>query len=661
MSLHWRPLLLAALVAGLPAAAGAQPPTSDLGSASIEELMNMRVTIASRRSQRAEDVPAAVYVITRDAIQRSGFATLPDILRLAPGVQVAQVVSSRWAISIRGFNDLYSNKLLVLVDGRSVYTRTFSGVYWDLQDLMVSDIERIEVIRGPAGVAWGANAVNGVINIITRDAADTQGTVVHLSAGTFDRERVGVRHGGSFGAAAYRVYSQWSGHGASEPAGGTSFSDGWHRLTSGARVDWRLGRDAVLTQAQFTAARSTPGWLTLAELAPGVVPSPAGVSNSRQASVLASWTRTRASGAVFQLQGYHTYADRDEPVVALRERTSDVHAQYDAVLGRRHALVFGGGYRHFDVRGGETVTARLGSQTLHTLNVFAQDEITLRTGLTATLGAKVEHDTFGGVEFTPSGRVMWHLGDRQHLWGAVSRANRAPAVTDRDFRLHFGVEPGPLPAYVSYVGNPDYRREELSQVEAGYRARIGARASMDATVFHGRYDGLPTYEPLAPSVELTPGPPHVLVGVGLRSLLNARARGAEVSARWEPRPGWEVMGWYAYLDLSVDLDAGSLDAATGQTDGNAPAHQWRLGSSYAPRPGIQLSASLARSGRLSALAVPAHTRLDARAEFRVHPRITAAIVGQNLLEATHREFAGSTLFVASSMPRSARVDLRWAF
>lgn len=233
-----RLLILAALLGALPAAAAAQPPRPDLGAVSIEELMTMRVTIASRRSQRAEDVPAAIYVITREAIRRSGLATLPEILRLAPGVQVAQVVSSQWAISIRGFNDLYSNKLLVLVDGRSVYTRTFSGVYWDLQDLMVPDIDRIEVIRGPAGVAWGANAVNGVINIITRHAADTQGTVVDVSAGTFARERVGIRHGGAVGDAAYRVHAQWSGHEPSKPLDGLSFSDAWHRLSTGARVDW---------------------------------------------------------------------------------------------------------------------------------------------------------------------------------------------------------------------------------------------------------------------------------------------------------------------------------------------------------------------------------------------------------------------------------------
>jgi iron complex outermembrane receptor protein len=624
--------------------------------------MDIRVTSAARKSQRAEDVPAAIYVITGSDIRQSGLMTLPEILRLAPGVQVAQVSAGRWAVSIRGFNDIYSNKLLVLMDGRSVYTRSFSGVLWDMQDVMASDIERIEIIRGPGGVAWGANAVNGVVNIISRPALETQGLALDASVGTFASERVGVRYGGTVGSAAYRVFSQWSGYADAWPAERARFADHWHSLTSGARVDWTRRSDAVLVQGHFTTNQTRAGWLTLPSFLPDVAPVTDGVTRGDEASVVGRWTRTWTSGRLFQVQAYHTATRRNEPVARFSENSSDVDAQYETRLGSRHGLVFGGGYRHVNVTGEDTFTVQLGSNRLETFNMFVQPEIVVRRGLAVTLGSKVEYDTFGGWGLLPSARVMWEVSPDQRLWVAASRARRTPSISDRDFRFNLAVQPGPpLPVVVAVIGDPAYRSERLVQLEAGHRIQLGATAAFDATVFSGSYDGLPTSEPVEPRLELTPGPPHVLAGITLANLLNARMNGVEFTARWNPLKPWKIETSYSYLHLTTKVDPASQDPAASTTDSNAPKHQWEAKTVYALRPGVEVGASIWRVGKLERLQVPAYTRLDARAEFRLNGRMTAAVVAQNLLHAHHQEFGSESAFLTSRIPRSARLDLRWEF
>jgi iron complex outermembrane receptor protein len=655
-------LVLLAGAAALPITALAQAPATDLTTATLEELMAIRVTSASRKSQAAEDVPAAVYVITRQDIRRSGLVTLPEILRLAPGVQVAQVNASRWAISIRGFNYLYSNKLLVLVDGRSVYTRTFSGVFWDMQDVMVADIERIEVIRGPGGAVWGANAVNGVINVITRASRDTQGLALDASVGTLALGRAGVRYGGRLGAASYRVFSQWSGYGDASQVAATPFDDRWRSLTNGVRADWSRGGDAILAQSHFTANTTRPGWLVLTSAAPGLAPVTDGIATASEVSVLGRWTRTRDTGGVLQVQAFHTSMRRDEIIAALREQTSDVDAQYETALGNRHGLVFGGGYRYVGFSVDNTFTMSLDPRPARTFSTFLQDEIALRPDLALTLGSKLEHDTFGGWGLLPSARIMWELTPSQHLWGAVSRTRRTPALTERYSRVNVGVAEGPgLPVAFGYTGNPDYRSEVLVQTEAGFRTSIGPDATLDATVFSGAYDGLPTIEPLPPVVSLTPPPAHLQVGGTFANLLSARSSGVELSGQWNPVAPWQLEASYSFLHVTARVDPTSLDPGKAATDGSAPSHQWLLRSTASLRPGVQLGASVARVGALDQLRIPAYTRVDARLEVRLSRHLTAAAVGQNLTGDAHREFSSDILFLSSGVPRSARLDLRWEF
>ena len=658
-----RAVVAVVLAGGVTDSASAQvSPTLSLGQATLEEFMDIRVTSAARKSQRAEDVAAAIFVITRDDIRRSGHATLPEVLRMAPGVQVAQVSASKWAISMRGFNDLYSNKLLVLVDGRSVYTRTFSGVFWDMQDLMLSDIERIEVIRGPGGASWGANAVNGVINVITRSSAETPGLAVDVSRGTLLRERAGIRYGGTFGPAAYRVYSQWSGFSDSGPSGPTSFSDRWHTLTTGVRTDVARGQDHWLAQGHVTALRGQPGGPALTSVVPQVALSMDGRSEAREIAALGRWTRTRTDGTVVQVQAYHTAARRDEPVIEFSEHSTDIDAQYETRLGARHGLVFGGGFRRVGLSGTGSMTLRLGDADLRTVSAFVQDEIDLGQDVAVTLGSKLEHDTFGGWGLLPSARVIWDGLDRQRVWASLSRARRTPAVSERDVALVLAVvEEAGLPLVLTALGDERFRAEQLTQVELGHRARLGGNASVDTTVFTGSYRHLRSYEPLDTRLDVSDGWPLLRLDVVPANLARARASGVEVAGHWTPTSTWRLDGSYSFLHLESRVDTASLDTSVEMLARLAPTHQWQGRTTYTPTQRIELTGSVSRTGELSGVSIPAYARADARAAYRLSRGLTAALVGQNLQQARHREYATDVFFLASSMPRSVRVDLRWEF
>ena len=661
-----RPAVIAFAVAVLFAAAPARPAAAqdpELGRATLEQLMDMRVTSAARKEQRAEDVAGAVFVITRDDIRRSGLSTLPELLRLAPGVQVSQVNANKWAVSIRGFNDMFANKLLVLIDGRSVYNRAFGGVFWDGQDVPLRDIDRIEIIRGPGGAMWGANAVNGVINVITRSAVDTQGVSLDLSAGTFERDRASLRYGGMAGRAAYRLFSQWSGYADAENAAGLSADDHWHSLTAGLRTDWTRGADALMGQVHFTAGRSRPQFLELTSAAPGAAVRSDGVSNTDEVNALARWTHTWARGSVLQLQAFNTIGHRSDATFEWRERTSDVDLQYEMRAGSSHALLVGGGYRNLDLSTGDTLTLSIAPETSSIFNAFLQDEIAVHRAVTLTLGSKVEHDSAARWDVLPSARAMWRLSTAHRVWAAASRVRRTPSATDRTLRINMAALEGPgLPLLAGFIGDPDYQPETLVQIEAGYRLRLGPSAAIEAAAFRGAYDNLPTNEPLAPVFEASPAPAHLFVGSQLANLLQARTAGLELNANWSPVRAWTIMGSYSALRLTPKPDASSLDPEALAVDGNAPRRQWQVRSMASLSPRIQFDTALYYTGRLRRLDVPAYTRLDTRLEVKLTDTLSAIVVGRNLLEARHEEFSGAlSVYVASRIPRNALVQLRWHF
>jgi iron complex outermembrane receptor protein len=664
-------LVLAAVLWGTAAPMQAQTRPIDLATVTLEDLMNIEITSASRKEQRAEDVPAAVYVITREDIRRSGMKSVPELLRLVPGVQVAQINANKWAVSVRGFNNLQSNKLLVLVDGRSIYNPLFASVLWDTEDLMLEDVDRIEVIRGAGGAVWGANAVNGVINIITRSAADTPGLLVRAGGGTFDRSDVAVRYGGTSGRGAYRTYAQISTHGNSALSSQTDANDHWRSATSGFRGDWSTGVDAFMLQGGVAAGEERPLWLDL-DPALNAQTNHDGVSQTQVADALGRWTHTRSTGATLQLQSFVDVEHRHEAIGTYQRRTLDLDAVYHMAIGGRNDLVAGGGYRYIyeTMGGGFGYSFTPDRAHEHLLNVFAQDAIALAgKRLELTLGAKFEQDTGIGLSLQPTARLMWHLMPAQHLWGAVSRAVRTPSLVDRGVHIDLPpviqpAQPGDptsgFPIAVTVLGNPAVQNERLINTEAGYRIDIGSRAAIDVAAFIGRYQGIQTAEPGAPSVAFVGGRPVIAVSTLTANLLDADTRGVEISGRARLASAWQLDGSLSTFHYTRHLDPASHDPLAAAADGDAPAYQWRGHSAMSFGSRAQADLLVFYVGSLGRLAIPAYTRADARFEWKVTSRLSATIQGQNMFSAAHPEFLMDlTTIVSTQMPRSARFGLTW--
>jgi iron complex outermembrane receptor protein len=665
-TLTTRIILVLALM-GLTSSALAQTTPPDLALASLEELMNIEITSASRKEQRADTVPAAVYIITQDDIRRSGFTTLPDLFRLVPGMQVAQINANKWAVSARGLNGLYADTLLVLVDGRTVYNRLFSGVLWDALDLLLEDIDRIEIIRGPGGAMWGANAVDGVINIITKAATATPGAFVSAGVGSFEPATAGaVRYGGSFNGASYRAYSKWSSSGESALPGQASRGDGSHTFTAGARVDWASANDSFMLEGSSTIGRANALWLT-----PTMLPQPTAslvlrdTSDMTGSSLTGRWVRPEPGGASFQLQSSIDIAHRLEPIGDYSQTSADVDLQYHTPLGARHDLVAGLGYRFDDESFaglvGYSVTPAASDLTV--FSAFAQDDLAVVSRrLTLSLGAKVERDTEIGWQLAPTARLLWTVvPERQHVWAAVSRAVVTPSLDERFLRLDYPpiVVGGGPPVIASILGNPAYRPETVVSYEAGYRVGAGP-VQIDVAGFVAQYDGLRTTEPQTPQLAIEGGTPVLLVPVQFGNLLSANTTGVETSARWQATTAWRLEGNYSFLRLTPHPDPASRDPTAATFDGDAPQHQWQVRSLFTLGGRADLDLAVMHVGELVDLGVPAYTRVDARIEWRLGGDLSAILAGQNLTDRSHAEFTSPPVqALATEMPRSVSIGLAW--
>ena len=590
--------------------------------------------------------------------------TIPDLLRLAPGVDVAQINSNKWAVSVRGFNNLASNKLLVLVDGRSVYNRLFSGVFWDEQDMMVDDIDRIEVIRGPGASIWGANAVNGVINIVTKAAADTQGGLVRVEGGRVG-EQGAARYGGSVGTGRYRLFAQWTERSQSIIAPDTPAKDASRSVTTGFRSDWTAQPGAFMVEGGFTTARAQ-------ELFPNLDPQTvASDAISREASntwgghLVGRWTHTRPDGASLQVQSFFDVANRQEPLANYERRAVDIDTQYHTAIGRHHDLVGGVGYRFVDERlDGHFTFALVPTQSdLSLLTAFVQDEIALMGNrLALTLGSQMQYDSDSGAGVQPTVRVIWKGVKRQRFWAAASRALRTPSLEDRGIQV--ALRPTPtesgLPLIVTVLGNPVAETERFVDAEVGYRLELGSTASIDATGFAGRYSQLQTQEPGAPVVQFVPYP-HISVTSQFSNLLDAQTRGLEIAGHWIPVPAWRFDGSYSTFHLTPRLSATSQDPSAAALDGNAPAAQWQLRTMFTPTTRATINAAVFHVGRLEQVQVAAYTRADLSAEWRFTNQLSLTAIGQHLFAASQAEIGGDNLALVTQVPRSASLRLRWTF
>jgi iron complex outermembrane recepter protein len=415
----------------------AQKPVSrDLTDASLEDLMNMEVTSVSKKEQKLSKTGAAVFVITQDDIRRSGSTNIPDLLRMVPGADVAQIDANKWAISLRGFNDRYADKVLVLIDGRSVYTPSFSGVYWDQQNVPLENIERIEVIRGPGGTVWGANAMNGVINIITKTVKASQGGLVSATTGTQEVGRGLMQYGGRIGQrGAYRVFGEAFKIGTSEAPGGGEAADGWHMVHGGFRTDWDFSpRDIVMVQGDIYKTGESQ---TITSLFANALPSPFTFNeqfNTNGADVLGRWNRTLASGASLSLQMYYDRTDRREQGGGDTLNTVDFDFQHHLTFGSRHDVVWGAGYRVVkdSITPGYATTFLPLDQTTSLFSTFLQDEIRLTKSVWLTVGSKFEHNAYTRFEYEPSARLVWSPNDRQAFWLSAPAPSGNRTVPTRD-------------------------------------------------------------------------------------------------------------------------------------------------------------------------------------------------------------------------------------
>jgi iron complex outermembrane receptor protein len=660
------PTLLALFcLMSVPSLGFAQGSARDLSELSLEDLMKIEITSASRKEQRAADVAAAVFVITHEDIRRSGMTTIPDLLRMAPGVQVAQMNSNKWAVTVRGFNSLYANKLLVLVDGRSLYNRVFAGVFWDTEDLLLDDIDRIEVIRGPSAAMWGANAVNGVINIVTRTTTATQGALVRVDAGGFGQQGA-VRYGGKLRTGTYRVYSQWTGRSESLIEPGTRANDASHSTTTGFRADWTTKPNALMVEGDFTAGQMRGMWFSLDPQTAAFDPVANVPTDTQGGHLLGRWTHTRENGGSLQVQSFVDVAGRQETLGDYDRKVFDIDSQYHTALGANQDVVAGIGYRFI----GEKVIGHFGfslepdedSSSLFT--AFIQDEVSLfRKRLAVTLGTQVQHDAVSGAGVQPSAKVMWKVNPHQRIWASTSRALRTPSLYERGIRLTYPPAPHPsgLPLVISVFGTAEAKTETLVDAEAGYRVEIGSAASIDVTGFVGTYEHLRTSEPGVPVVEFVPSP-RVLVTTYLANQLAATTRGLEIAGHWAPLSDWRLDGSYTAFHVTPHLAATSLDPLAASEEGNAPRMQWHVRSSFSPVERATLAITIFHAGPIEQILVDAYTRTDINAEWRFNRRLSATAIGQNLFDAAHAEFAGKGSFLLTTqVPRTASVRLRWTF
>lgn len=656
------PLLIALGLCAVVAPAGA----ASLAETPIEELMNIPVEVSSaaRKAQRLEDTAAAIHVITREDIRRSGLTSVPELLRLVPGLQVARIDVSTWAISSRGFNAKNSDNLLVMRDGRTLHTPTFTGVYWDAQDVFLEDIERIEVIRGPGGALWGSNAVSGIINIITRGAAETQGGVVKAVAG--DTERQGtVRVGGRLGESGhYRVFARGLLQDAAQTPAGLPAHDRRDLRSAGFRADWALSGGHSLTvqgDAYDGVSRHGGSLVTLAP--PATRPTAYGIDLNGH-NLLARWKQAVSPGSEWTAQVYFDRYARRYFNLGEERDTVDLDIQHRLQPSPRHDIVWGLTYRH--TRDRMRNTAIVGflpeQRTDRIYSVFFQDEFALLPErLHLIFGSKLEHNDYSGFEPQPNLRLRWRIDERNTAWAAVSRAVHTPSRNDHDGRVVSTVSPGgALPTALITEGSPAVGAERVLAIEAGYRIHPSERISADLALFRNEHRSLMTLEPAA-AYTVNGVHPYRVSPLVFANLARARTQGIELSANWRPADRWQVQGALSLLDMTIRRAPDSLDRSIEGESGRSPRRQARLMLTHAPRAGLDCSAILYRVDPLPTLGVPAYTRLDLRIGWRPAADLEWSLAVQNLTDRGHVEFINPSGPRHSEVPRSIYLAATWRF
>ncbi len=692
---------ISVVIAGLALLAPPAAPQSssdDFANKSIEELMNVDVTTVSRKEQKLAKVPAAVYVITKEMIERSGAQNIPDLLRMAPGVHVAQVEADRWAISIRGFDASYSNKLLVLIDGRTVYTPTFSGVYWDQIDIPLDTIERIEVVRGSGGSVWGANAVNGVINIITEDSKTTQGGRVEAGGGSAEAESFAGHYGANIaGWGTYRVFGDYRNYNGLPAQFYGGSPDGWDMAHGGFRIDGRLSsKDQLMVDADGYDSNGGSLLAFAGKATLGAVAAP--ISNDGF-HVLARWTHAQSDTSESTLQFYENEYHRDDTGVLEHSNTADLDFQNHTRLGTRNDLVWGAGYRFTDdgasmsmpadqALATEGLVATLTPKNLgySLFSGFVQDEFALSSTVSFTVGSKLEHNAFTGFEFEPTARLAWTPGEKTTVWAAVSRSLRQPSRVETGLLVDLApvaLAPG-VQLSTDLEPNRAIQAETVNTYEAGYRWMPVSRLSFDITSFYSDYRHLYVEDPGPLSINMTQTSLTLNIPSTYSADGSARNYGTEFAATANVLARWRVSGSYAWFgeraktNLTDTLTPalapllGAQGAASLYEDltvqggtlpiyGTTPENSFSVQSYFDVTRKWSFNQAAYYVGPLTEPNVPAYVRLDANCSYKLSKHLLATLAGQNLLDPRHLEFAGPSQLISTEPERSIFGKLTWSF
>ena len=649
---------------------GAQGSVGDLKQLSLEELGSVEVTTVSKEPEEVLQTPAAIYVLTQEDIRRSGASSIPEVLRLVPGVEVARIDSDHWAVGIRGFGSQFSRSLLVLIDGRSVYTPLFAGVYWDVQDTLLEDIDRIEVIRGPGGTIWGANAVNGVINIITKKAKDTHGALATATGGNVDQGIGGFRYGGGNGQTFdYRVFGKATTRGPELHPNGLQFDD-WRDQRGGFRTDWSSRGNNTFT-LQGDIYRGDDGESTsVGSFSP---PSQIILMGNDQVSggdLQGRWQHTFAGGSDVQIQTYYDRTDRRAPQYEETRNTFDADLMFHNKLPWRQDLLWGAGVRISPGQFTQTVPTldfTGGHETDNVYSGFVQDGVDIvKNKLSLTVGTKLEHNNFSGFEYEPSARLLWTVNKRASLWAAVTRAVRTPSELDTDLELVDFLGTKGLPYYLEVAGDPTFTSEKLIGYEAGYRSLITSRFYVDVSAFHNDYSDLSSYGtgsaafPTAPIL-------HVLLIEPYANGIKGTTDGVEIAPTWKPKDWWQLKGSYSYLHMDLSNEPGNTDTATIATDeGSSPHHEAVFQSLLNLPKRFELDLTYryvsALPGQyptgLPDQFVRSYSTADSRFSWHFAHDVELALIGQNLFQLSHAEFGGDPGPLVG-IKRSAYAKITW--
>ncbi|KPK02042.1 MAG: TonB-dependent receptor [Nitrospira bacterium SG8_35_4] len=651
----------------------------DLTSLSLEELMNIEVTSVSKKPQKLSDAAAAIFVITQEDIRRSGVTNIMDALRMVPGLEVARIDASIWAISSRGLNGRFSNKLLVLMDGRSIYTPLFSGVYWDMQDTMIEDIDRIEVIRGPGASLWGANAVNGVINIITKRSGETQGGLATAGAGTEEQGFAGFRYGAKAGEhLSYRLYGKYFKRDDAVFASGDKAADQWHAGRGGFRLDWDPGsNDSYTLQGDISDGEAGE---TAREHF--LTPPYSRISNNENdfkgGNILGRWTHTLSESSDLALQVYYDVTKRDNPIIGIKRDTIDIDLQHRVPLAEKHEVIWGLGYRYTkdSIENSDSLIFTPASRDDELFSAFLQADITLVDNrLYLTLGSKFEENDYTGFEVQPSGRIMWTPKEKVSVWSSVSRAVRTPSRAEHDARINQAVlPPGSLymfspAAQTALFASDDFESEELIAYETGIRFWPHHYLSMDIAAFYNDYDRMRTFETgsmlCEPSGSTFPAclpTDHVVIPSTADNKMQGETYGVELASDWKILDWWNIRAAYTYLQIQMHLDEDSTDTTSESAEGESPHNQFSLRSSADIGMDVDLDLWVRYVDNLKTQDVDKYITLDARLGWKPVQNLELSLTGQNLLDSQHPEFNPEIVdVIPTEVQRSVYGKITWEF